>query len=187
MSITSEETRELLRRHGTCATQDATDWTGPFDLPDALREFYSDVGPLDVCIEGFGNPTTIYSLRKLWERQAGYRWNGLTNERIADWPENWIVIADEGADPYIFDTKTTRILFAQHGSGEWDADEIYGDINTMAACVATLGSIIVDPDNFEDDDCNINPDCRIDAVDRLTNILGNKTEAESIVEMAGWG
>ena len=186
MAITAKETRELLCRHGSCAPQGPADWTGPFQLPESLLQFYSGVGPKDVCIEGFGNPTTIHSLKKLWERQAGYRWNGLTNEPIGDWPENWIVVADEGADPYIFDTETTRILFAQHGSGEWDAGEIYLDINTMAACIATLGCVILDSEDFEDDDCNINPDCRIDAIDRLAKILGSKTKAETIVETAGW-
>ena len=187
MTATPEQTRELLCRHGDCAPQDVTEWTGPFQLPEQLREFYSVVGPQDVCIEGYGNPTTIYSLKKLWDRQAGYRWNGLTNEPISDWPENWLAVADEGADPYIFDAENSSNLFAQHGSGEWDAGEIYPDINTMAACIATLGCVMVDSDDFEDDDCNINPKCRIDAIDRLTSILGDKTEAESIVETAGWG
>ena len=187
MTITQQETLDLLSRHGNCAPQDAADWTGPFQLPESLREFYSVVGPQDVFVEGYGNPTTIYSLRKLWDRQAGYRWNGLTNESISDWPENWLVVAAEGTDPYIFDIENNRILFAQHGAGAWDAGEIYSDINTMAACIATLGCVMVDSDDFEDDDCNINPKCRIDAIDRLTSILGDKTEAESIVETAGWG
>jgi len=187
MAATSEETRELLCRHGDCINQAASDWSGPFELPEVLRNFYSEVGPKDVCIEGYGNPTTIPSLKHLWDRQAGYRWNGLTNEPIEDWPPNWIVVADEGADPYIFDMNTSQILFAQHGTGEWDAGEMYPDINTMAACIATLGCVILDSDNFEDDDCNINPECRMDAIERLTKILGDKTDAESIVEMAGWG
>jgi hypothetical protein len=187
MTATSEEARKLLSRHGNCANQDAADWSGPFELPESLRKFYSEVGPQDICIEGYGNPTTIPSLRALWDRQAGYRWNGLTNEPIDEWPPNWIVVADEGADPYIFDIETARILFAQHGTGEWDADEIYPDINTMAACIATLGCVILDSNSFEDDNCNINPACTIDAIDRLTKILGDKNHAKAIVEMAGWG
>ena len=56
----------------------------------------------------------------------------------------------------------------------------------MAACIATLGCVILDSEDFEDDDCNINPYCRIDAIDRLAKILGSKTKAETIVETAGW-
>ena len=187
MPVTSGETRKLLCRHGECAKQKASDWAGPFELPEPLRVFYSEVGPVDIWIEGFGNPTTIYSLSDLWNRQAGYRWNGLTNEPVDDWQPNWIVVADEGADPYIYDMETSRILFALHGQGEWDAEEIYPDINTMAACIAILGSVILDSPDFADDDCNVNPDCRAKAVKQLTKILGSKSEAESIVEMAGWG
>ncbi|EKU98526.1 hypothetical protein Lepto7375DRAFT_7822 [Leptolyngbya sp. PCC 7375] len=187
MAAKSAQTRELLTRHGDCEKQDLAEWSGPFELPNALRDFYSDVGPKDICIEGYGNPTTIPSLKRLWDRQAGYRWNGLTNEPIEEWPSNWIVVADEGADPYIFDTETGRILFAQHGAGAWDAGEIYPDITTMAACIATLGCVILDSQDFEDEDCNINPNCRMDAIDRLTEILGNQSQAEAIVEMAGWG
>lgn len=47
---------------------------------------------------------------------------------------------------------------------------------------------MLDLDDFEDNDCNINPNSRIDAIDRLTpKMLGTKTEAESIVETAGRG
>lgn len=187
MAVTSEQARELLCRHGQCATQDIEEWAGPFELPAPLRDFYSDVGPQDVCIEGYGNPTTIYSLKKLWDRQAGYRWNGLTNEPIENWPPDWVVVADEGGDPYLFDMKTTRILYARHGTGEWDAGEIYPDINTMAACIATLGCVILDSDDFENKDGDVNPARRMDAVERLTKILGDKSSAESIVEVAGWG
>lgn len=187
MKATADETRKLLARHGECVPQDAADWSGPFDLPDALRDFYSNIGPSDIYIEGYGNPTTIPALKNLWNHQAGYRWNGLTNEPIEDWPANWIVVADEGGDPYIFDMETNGILFAQHGTGEWDAGEIYPDITTMAACIATLCCIILDTEDFTDDDFNINPECRAEAIERLTKILGDKSEAESIIEMAGWG
>lgn len=187
MAATPEEARDLLSRHGECEPQIISDWSGTFNLPDALQGFYADVGPKDVCIEGYGNPTTIPALKNLWEFQAGYRWNGLTNKPIEDWPSDWLVVASEGGDPYIFDMKTNRILFAQHGTGEWDAGEIYSDINTMAACIAVLGCVILESNNFEDEDCNINPECRKDAIERLTKILGDPTEAESVVETAGWG
>ncbi len=184
---TSETARELLSHHGTCVAQDAGDWTGAIDLPEAIRRFYIDVGPRNVAVVGFGNDTTLPSLALLWERQAGYRWNGLTNAPIENWPDNWLVVADEGADPYIFDINTGRILFAHHGTGSWDAGEIYLDLDTMAACIATLGCVIQDSEDFEDDDCNINPACRADAVNRLAAILGNSSDAEEIVITAGWG
>ncbi len=161
---TAELARELLSRHGACVPQDVSGWDGPFDLPDPLRRFYADVGPHNIDVVGYGNSTTLPSLAHLWERQAGYRWDGLTNEPIDDWHDNWLVVADEGADPYIYDIGAGRVLFAQHGAGEWDAGEIYQDLNTMAACIATLGCVIIDSDDFVDENCDINPACRAGAM-----------------------
>ncbi len=72
--------RELLELHGTCQRQDSSEWMGKIPLADAIAEFYADLGPMDITIEGYGNPTFIPCLSRLWDHQAGYRWNGLTGE-----------------------------------------------------------------------------------------------------------
>lgn len=184
--ITSTRVRELLEIHGECSSQDASAWTGEISLPDEIATFYRDVGPVDITIEGYGNPTFIPQLSRLWDHQAGYRWNGLTGEAITDWDNDWIVVADEGADPYIF--CRGKILFAHHGEGEWDAGEHYPDLNTMAACMATMGSVILDAgENFTDEDCYVRSEFRAEAIARLTVIVGSEIEAETLIEMAGWG
>ena len=187
MAATPEKAWELLSRHGNCTPQDATDWTGTIPLPEPITAFYRDVGPLNIEVVGYGNPSFIPSLATLWDHQAGYRWDGVSGAPIEDWNPDWFVVADEGADPYIFDATTGRILFAQHGYGEWDAGEIYPDLNTMAACIAALGTVILDSDEFTDDDEMIKPECRERAIALLTEIIGDKIEAEVIVETAGWG
>ena len=187
MAATTERARELLSRHGQCTPQDAADWTGPILLPEPIVEFYRNVGPLDIEIVGYGNPSFIPSLATLWDRQAGYRWDGISGAPIDDWNPDWFVVVDEGADPYIFDASPGRILFAQHGCGEWDAGEIYPDLSTMAACIAAIGTVILDADEFTDDDGMVHPECREQAIALLTEILGDELEAETIVEAAGWG
>ncbi len=184
---TSEFARKLLSQHGVCMPQDSSDWSGPFELPTVLTDFYDDVGPCNIDVVGYGNSTIIPSLERLWSYQAGYRWNGLSQDPADDWPPNWLVVADEGADPYIFDMESGRILFAEHGTGSWDAGEIYPNLNTMAACIATLGCVIQDSEDFEDEEFNINPSCRMEAVTRLTDILGSSSDADAVVIMAGWG
>lgn len=184
--VSSSRVRELLELHGTCQPQDRSAWTGHIPLPDAIADFYREVGPTDVTIEGYGNPTFIPCLSRLWDHQAGYRWNGLTGETIEDWDSDWIVVADEGADPYIYCNGT--ILFAQHGAGVWEPDEIYSDLNAMAACLATLGAVVLKGgDELTDDDCYIRPEFRAEAVSRLAEILEDENEAEAIVVRAGWG
>jgi len=186
MADISQIARNRLSRHGVCAPQEPEAWGGAIELPAAIAAFYSNVGPVNINIEGYGNPTTLPSLENLWERQSGYRWNGLTGDPIEDWPSNWIVIANEGGDPYIFDSETEKILFAMHGAGNWAADEMFADIPTMAACIATLGCVMLDADEFEDEDGDVNPDCIKKAIDQLAEILGDRDDAESLVEQAGW-
>jgi len=184
--VTSSRVRELLGLHGTCRPQDPSEWTGDIPLANAIADFYSEVGPLDITIEGYGNPTFIPRLSQLWDRQAGYRWNGLTGDPITDWDDDWIVVADEGADPFIYCNGT--ILFAEHGAGVWEPAEIYPDLNTMAASIATLGSVVLNAgEDLTDDDGWIRPEFRAEAISRLAAILGSEAEAGTIVESAGWG
>jgi len=184
--VTPARVRELLEEHGHCEPQDASQWTGEIPLPDKIALFYRDVGPADITIEGYGNPTYIPRLSRLWEHQVGYRWNGLTGDPIPDWNTDWIVVADEGADPYIY--FHGRILFAQHGSGVWEPDEMYTDLYTMAACLATLGAVVLSGgSDLTDDDGFIRPKFRAEAISRLTDVLGDNTSAEAIIEAAGWG
>ena len=140
-----EKAKSLLSYHGTCRPQPSSDWTGNIPLAAEIADFYRDVGPDNITIETGANPIFVPSLAKLWERQAGYRWNGLTKEAIDDWNPEWIVVADEGADPYVF--YRGRILFAYHGSGSWDFHDEYPDIVTMASGLASKSY-----DDEEDDD-----------------------------------
>ena len=131
--VTAEVTKRLLALHGDVRAQPASDWTGAFPIPPAIERFYREVGPLNVTIEVHGNPYFLPALADLWQFQAGYRWNGLSGEPIEDWPDDWLVVADEGGDPFIFVRSSAVVLHAYHGEGEWDAGEMFPDLNTMAA------------------------------------------------------
>ncbi|MES2707524.1 MAG: hypothetical protein V4726_13080 [Verrucomicrobiota bacterium] len=140
--MNATDARSLLSRHGTCRPQPASDWRGDFPLPGQLAAFYQDVGPDDISIDTGANPVFLPSLSNLWERQAGYRWNALTGQPIANWNPEWIVVADEGADPYVF--YRGSILSASHGSGVWDFHGAFPNLVTMACSLATK--------SYDDDD-----------------------------------
>ncbi|HEV2239311.1 MAG TPA: hypothetical protein VGR57_21830 [Ktedonobacterales bacterium] len=96
-----------------------------------LAHWYGTHAPLhDFEIPQLGNFCTVYAPSRLVENQAGYRWSGRTSEggwkRVSDWPEEWIVIADIGADPVIADAgrRGTPISTAMIGAGEWYPEEI---------------------------------------------------------------
>jgi hypothetical protein len=186
--VTAEGVKRLLVLHGEIRPQPPSDWTGAFEVPLAVEQFYREVGPANVTIEAHGNPYFLPSLADLWEFQAGYRWNGLSGEPIHDWPDDWLVVADEGGDPFIFSRSSGAVLHAYHGEGEWDAREMFPDLSTMAACLAQIGGIVLEAGReYMEEDCSIRPKCRLLASARLQKLLGSKPDAESVLGALGWG
>jgi hypothetical protein len=112
----------------------------------------------------------------------------LSGEPIEDWSDEWVVVADEGGDPFIFDRHSGVILHAFHGEGEWDASEIFPDLNSMAACLAQLGAIASEANTeFLSADYSIRLEYRALACNRLQELLGVKSDAEAILGVLGWG
>ena len=181
------EIKALVARHGDVRAQPASDWTGPFTLPDSLREYYETIGPTGNYIEGYGNPFFLPSLAALWPHQAGYRWNGLTNETLLEWPDDWLVVADQGADPFILSRSTSAILFAYHGAGAWDAKHIFSNIVEMAACLATLGVVAKDAGaSLTDERTYIVPAYKQAAEVSLKRILRTKKQVAAVMTTLGW-
>lgn len=137
----TQRARDLLAQHGAVEAQPAREWAGTFALPSELEEFYRDVGPVNVSVPGYGNSSFLPRLSALWEHQVGYRFHGHSGERLADWDDDWIVIGDVGADPYIYSRRTKTVLFARHGEGAWDPEPLYRSPITMVACVALSGRV----------------------------------------------
>ncbi|WP_229301198.1 hypothetical protein [Stenotrophomonas maltophilia] len=150
-------------RFGLLRAQHEGDWQGPFPLPPVLARFYAQVGPLGHEINAkVGNSgitipgldVWIPPLRRMWSHQAGYRWHGISGEPIGNWPSNWLVIADRGADPFILDLDDGRVLFSHHGAGLLDAGEIAADVLTLMAALAAAGTAYLEAgdDLYDDDD-----------------------------------
>ena len=124
---------------------------------------YEHVGPVGVTIPG--TALGFAPLAKLWVRQAGYRWDGNSGERLTDWPEDWLVIADQHADPLILEMSTGRVLYALHGAGRWDAQWLAPDLRTLAAVLAAVGGVHEDAgDDLCDDEGELRPRHREAAV-----------------------
>ena len=188
MDVDAEKVKALLSIHGDVRSQPSSDWTGPFDIPPQLSEFYREVGPMNVTIESVGNPYFLPCLGDLWQFQAGYRWNGLTGEPIDDWDDDWIVVANEGGDPFILSPSSGAILHAYHGEGRWDVGELFPSCNSMAACLAQLGAIVLEQgDDLFDEDYSIKADGRAIALCRLKELLGSERDADSVLSVLGWG
>ncbi|HFF6202965.1 hypothetical protein A7X64_14600 [Stenotrophomonas maltophilia] len=181
-------------RFGLLHAQHERDWQGPFPLPTALASFYAQVGPLGEEINARvgragitvpGLDVWIPPLQRLWSQQAGYRWHGVSGERINDWPSNWLVIAHRGADPFILDLDDGRVLFSHHGAGLLDAGEITADVPTLMAALAAAGTVYLDAGDGlynDDDDGGIRPEHQEAAVRAVARVLGDRLQAESFIE-----
>ncbi|WP_309912409.1 hypothetical protein [Xanthomonas sp. 1678] len=190
--------RTLLESWGELRPQPASDWQGTIPLPAALADFYAQVGPwgetlhaqvgpTGVSLDIGGNPVDIPPLHKLWQRQAGYRWNAVSGERIADWNEHWLVVADQGADPFILDTASGEILLAFHGAGAWQPkrlaaslDSAFGGLATIANAMAELGD-----DAFDDTD-ELLATARTAVATALASYLGSAAQAAQFLDVLEW-
>jgi len=188
MPASADKARSLLARHGKTRSQAASAWTGDFALPPAVERFYREVGPVDIEVEGLGNACFLPSLAGLRALQVGYRWHGETGKRLSDWPDEWLVVAYEGGDPFIFSTKENKILLAEHGQGAWDPEEIFDDLNTMAACLAALGSVIRGAgESIWDASFGVRPKFRQAAAREIAPFVGSAEGADTVLGLLGWG
>jgi len=195
-TISPDRVRELLRVHGEVRQQDASDWRGDISLPEDIATFYRDVGPVNITIQAYGNSILIPSLSQLWDRQTAYRgtsagnrlWNRIIEKLFGGWSSDWIVVAIDGNDLMIYSIHSRTILQALPGGGSWQPYEVYSDLNTMAACMAILGSVAIEAgEDLTDDESHLRPKYANRAISRLREELHNDSAAEAAFEAAGWG
>lgn len=192
MSTTSiQHLRDQFSRFGELRPQPRDQWKGEIPLPDVLADFYERIGPWGATHHQSVGPVGItlsetnisfLPLHRLWDLQAGYRWDASDGKRVPQWQDNWLVIADQNADPFILDTETGRILYAMHGTGAWDPYEVAPDLYTLAAALAAVGVVFLEADeDLRDDDWAVKPEHRLRAVRELAAVLGDAQDAENFL------
>jgi hypothetical protein len=168
--------------------QPRSDWQGDFPLPDAVAEYFTEFGPVDVTIDGYGNPYFLPSLSRLWEHQLGYRFHGRTRERILDWDDDWLVIADEAADPFIFSRCGGIVFHAYHGEGIWQPKQMFNDLPEMVTTFAIIGDIVAAAGSrLIDADAMIHRRYLDEARTRIAEATGSQERAHALVSSLGWG
>ena len=63
--VDAEQARASLAAHGRLKSQPVEDWSGDFELPVAVADFYREVGPVNVSIKTGDNPIVLPRLGKL--------------------------------------------------------------------------------------------------------------------------
>ena len=111
--------RAALSVFGPVQRQEPIEWAAEEPLAPDLADFYRHLGPEWVEIDTLGLPFLLFPLERLWDEQAGYRWSRRTGALLADWDEDWTVVATQGADPFIHQASTGRVLMAPGEEG-WE-------------------------------------------------------------------
>lgn len=101
-------------------------WTLPYIYLQFLQQF----SPLKVYIdnEEFFQGLNLYGAKELIEMQNGYAFDTVKQTIIKDWPQNFVVIADAGGDPYCIDinNENAPVYSSMHGTGAWEF-ELYAE------------------------------------------------------------
>lgn len=193
--ISSQAVRDVLAPFGSLRPQPPSDWTGEVTLHPSLTRFYDEVGPYGeggphdpdgLTIPTTGNPFEIVPLAQLWNRQAGYRWHGLSGERLADWRDEWLVVADQGGDPFILDWTTGAVLHARPGEAVWKPEPMFADVFVMALVLGTIGTVHEEGgEEIYDEEFEVRPEWQAALRARLAPILG-ETAANATATRLGW-
>jgi hypothetical protein len=167
--------------------QSASEWRGDFPLPDTLLEYYRAFGPVDLTIEGYGNPYFLPRLEQLWSYQEGYKYDGNTLERFPDWDKDWLAIADEGADPFIFSISRGVIFHAFHGEGTWEPVELFTGLSEMVNTFSILSRIVtLAASGFTNPDSTIRDEFKNQAHQAILELTGFSHRANIIITRLGW-
>jgi hypothetical protein len=152
-----------------------------------VREYYQLFGPIDSYISGYGDDFFLPGLASLWEYQGGYRWNTLTGEPGDQWDDDWLVIADQGADPFIFSRESGVIWYAVHGIGEWKPVKFAPDLETMTNMLVTLAYFMQRTgDDCLDETYAWKPEYVAKAGQELAGVMQASDESNKILPILGW-
>ena len=136
LEIKRSKSQDLSNPTNWLAIADETDIlniTKKWKLPEIYLLFLKNYSPIKVFIDNkkYFQGLHLYGASELIKRQEGYSFNPVTNKTIDEWPTNFVVIADAGADPYCIDINQIKendapIYTSMHGSGKWEF-ELYAD------------------------------------------------------------
>lgn len=190
----TEHIRQLLSTWGELRPQPSNQWTGgDYPLPVDIADFYAQigpwgeviyesVGPIGVSLSVGGNPVCIPPLHKLFDLQAGYAWQSNPSQPFDDWPAHWLVVAEQGGDPFIHNSRTGQVFFAFHGAGSWSPALFAPDLLTAAGALATVANaheaLIEQELNLDD---GLTPEGRGKIVHALAEFLGSEEQAQSML------
>lgn len=189
----TDQIRQLLSSLGELRAQHTSQWTGNIPLPSDIADFYAQIGPwgeviyesvgsVGISLSAGGNPVSIPPLHKLFNLQAGYAWQSDPSQPFDDWPAHWLVVAEQGGDPFIHDSRTGQVFFAFHGAGNWEPTFFAPDLLTAMGALATVANAheALSEQELNLDD-GLTPAGKAKIMSALAKFLGSEDEAQRLL------
>lgn len=182
--------RDALAPFGPLSRQEPIEWAAEEPLAGDLADFYRYVGPEWLEVDTLGLPVLFFPLDRLWDEQAGYRWNHRTGALLVDWNEDWTVIAKQGADPFIHEATTGHVLMAP-GEDGWEdrADEpeaVFRDVTEMARALGAVGAAWARFDDPFTQDWHLRAEVVDAVVAEVQAVLGSQERAADLARRLGY-
>ena len=182
--------RQSLAVFGSVSRQEPIEWAGELPLAPQLARFYREVGPEWIEIDTAGLPFLFFPLERLWDEQAGYRWNRRTAAQLVDWNEEWTVVAKQGADPFILDANTGQVLTAPGDDG-WedrldDPEPTFDSLEQMVLALTATGGAWARWDEPFTEDWSLRPETTASVVQALESVLGDRARAVTVARKFGY-
>lgn len=182
--------RKALSVFGPTSRQEPLEWAGEAPLAPELARFYREVGPEWIEIDTAGLPFLFFPLERLWDEQAGYRWNRRTGAALVDWNEEWTVVAKQGSDPFILDGLTGKVLTAPGDDG-WedrldDPEPTFDSVEEMTLALTATGGAWARWDDPFDEDWSLRRETTASVVAALESVLGGHDRAVAVARKFGY-
>jgi hypothetical protein len=92
-----------------------------------------------------------------------------------------------GGEPFMFSRSTGKILYALHGQGFWQVEELFETLEQMVTTIAIFGAIVIQAgEDFMDDKCYLNPRYVTEAREQIAQVIGSNAAAETILSTLDW-
>ena len=130
-------------------------------LPGELKQYIEQVCPESgLTVEGVGHPVELLKPTELSWKPPMYA--ELTGE-LAEWQDDWLLIAHEGGDPIIIKAseqgELSTVYSAMQGMGFWDFAAVADSIGQFLVCMCAIEHALNFPGLNQplDDDFNLAP------------------------------
>ncbi|MBB4735790.1 hypothetical protein [Micrococcus cohnii] len=182
--------RSALAVFGPVGRQEPIEWAAEEPLAPELAAFYRHVGPGWIEIDTLGLPLMFFPLDRLWDEQAGYRWSRRTGARLVDWNDDWTVVAKQGAEPFIHEASTGRVLMAPGDDGwedrQAEPEPVFQDVLEMTRALAAVGAAWARFDDPFTPDWSLTHEVLAGVVAGIEAELGDHARAVSLARALGY-